>query len=192
MSTRVMVYRGVASIDSDSNIKRVCFVTATTQEQATTKICEGIALVYDVTPFEVGVSDIQSEDALKAKGLSRHADWRLFEAAWFNGRCAQWIDAPLFLTQNSRLNHIWASLPIAGSNEIFADSLTQPAERAWKEVAINKLDELSIAIDGDDESLKARLRNELGLLDELAKHKVFGYSPEAKEIIAQVDELLNP
>lgn len=191
MKTRCMIYRGVASVGSEIKAKRICFVSAFSPEQALTRMCEGVSLVYGVTPFEVGCAQVQSEDDLKAKGLSYHPEWRLFEGAWSNGRCEEWIQAPLFLTPDSRIQHVWASLPLAGSREVFADSLAHPAERALKQVMMNKVDAYTLARENDEAGNEQRLTHELNGLMELTQHPVFSCSADIKEFTEQVHALLD-
>lgn len=185
-----MIYRGTASIViRDSVATRVCFVEASSDSHAMAQICEGVALIYGITPFAVGVSDLKNEDQLKVKGLSRNAMWRLFEGGWSNGRCNEWIVAPLFLLPDTRLLNVWASLPVAGGGEIFTE-LMLPAEQAWSQVAMNKMDALILAIEEDDEDDENRLRHELSVLHELLQHKAFGHSTETAELAKQVNRML--
>lgn len=188
-----MIYRGIATVKTDTSeaVTRVCFVSAGTTAQAIIKICEGVANIYNTTPFQVGIGHVQSEEQLKAKGLSGVVEWRLFEDSWKNGRCSRFVEAPLFLTADTKLLHVWASLPLAGSREVFADSLTQPADLAWRKLALDKLDALTLAAEEDDEESEIRLRYELGVLMELAATPVFANSQEAKAITLQVDEALD-
>lgn len=182
-----MIYRGTASIGD--GVARVCFVEASSDSQAMAQICEGVALIYGITPFEVGVSELMNEDQLKVKGLSRNAMWRLFEDGWSNGRCDEWITAPLFLLSDTRLLNVWASLPVAGGGEIYTE-LMLPAEQAWNQIVMSKMDALTLAIEEDAEEEKYRLRHELNGLRELQQHKAFGCSTETAELARQVNGIL--
>lgn len=190
-----MIYRGKIALNREELIERACFVSAVSHNEATMKIYDGASMIYDISPFEISVKEISSEDELKSKGLSYSREWRLFEEEWSNGRCQKWSTSPLFLTPNPRLQHVWASLPIAGSGGLFTDDLftgeSQPVERAWMDIMLSKLDDLTFAAENDDDSCVIKLKHEIGALRELAQKGMLASSSDGQDIIQKASDQLN-